>query len=48
MNDVEKFVTGVIGIGVITALALHASDLSKLVAATGTASSGLMSTAEKG
>jgi hypothetical protein len=48
MSTFEKFVTGVVGIGVITALALHATDLSKLVASTGQASSQIMSTAEKG
>lgn len=48
MNEVDKFITGIVAIGVITAFALHASDLSKLVSATGTATSGLMGTAEKG
>lgn len=48
LSPVEKFITGVIGIGVITALALNAAGLSKVVASTGQAGSQLMSTAEKG
>jgi hypothetical protein len=48
MDTFDKFVTGVIAIGLVTALALHASDLSGLVTSTGSAASGLMNTAEKG
>lgn len=48
MSTVDKFITGVIGIGVITAFALHAGPLAQLVKATGTASSQVMGTAEKG
>jgi hypothetical protein len=48
MDNVEKFVTGVIAIGMVTAFALHAKDLSGLVSATGGAAQGLMGTAEKG
>jgi hypothetical protein len=48
MEDVEKFITGVIAIGLVTAFALHAADLSGLVTSTGKAASGLMGTAEKG
>jgi hypothetical protein len=48
MNTVDKFVTGVIAIGLVTAFALHASSLSTLVKTTGTASQGLLGTAESG
>jgi hypothetical protein len=48
MDDVEKFITGVIAIGLVTAFALHAKDLSGLVTSTGGAASGLMNVAEKG
>ena len=48
MGDVEKFITGVVAIGLVTAFALHASDLSGLVKSTGGAAQGLMATAEKG
>lgn len=48
MNEVDKFITGVVAIGIITAFALHATDMSKLVSSTGSAASGLMNTAEKG
>jgi hypothetical protein len=48
MGDVEKFITGVVAIGLVTAFALHAKDLTGLVSATGGAASGLMNTAEKG
>ena len=48
MDSVEKFITGVIAIGVVTAFALNAKELTGLVGATGGAASGLMGTAEKG
>ena len=48
MSTFDKFVTGVAGIAIITALGLHSADLSKLTGSTGTAVSRLMSTAEKG
>jgi hypothetical protein len=48
VDVVEKFMTGTIAIGVVTAFALNAKDLSGLVTATGGAASGLMGTAEKG
>jgi hypothetical protein len=48
VKTVDQFITGVVAIGLVTAFALHASDLSGLVKATGTASSGLIGTAEKG
>jgi hypothetical protein len=48
MKTVDEFITGVVAIGIITAFALHASDLKGLVSAAGTAGSGLIGTAEKG
>jgi hypothetical protein len=48
VNTIDTFITGVVAVGLVTAFALHAADLSKLVSATGTASSGLLGTAEKG
>lgn len=48
MGTFDKFVTGVIAVGMVTAFALHAKDLSGLVSSTGSAASGLMGTAEKG
>lgn len=48
MNTFDKFVTGVVGIGIITALGLHAADLATLSKSVGGATSSLMSTAEKG
>jgi hypothetical protein len=48
MSTFDKFITGIVGIGVITALALHGPDLAKLVASVGQASSQVMGTAEKG
>lgn len=48
MNMLDTFITGVVAIGLVTAFALHATDLTKLVSATGTASSGLLGVAEKG
>ena len=48
MNTIEKFVTGVVAIGLVTALGLHAAQLSKLTQAGGQAGSGLIHTAEHG
>lgn len=48
MNTVDKFVTGVVAIGLVTAFALHASSLSTLVKTTGSAGQGLIGTAETG
>jgi hypothetical protein len=48
VNLADTFITGVVAIGLVTAFALHATDLTKLVSATGTAGSGLLGTAEKG
>jgi len=48
MSTVDKFVGGVVAIGLVTAFALHASSLSSLVQSGGSAGSGLLNTAEKG
>lgn len=48
MNIAEKFVTGIVAIGLVTAFGLHATQLSTLATKTGSASSGLLNTAEKG
>lgn len=48
MSPVEKFVTGVVAIGLVTAFGLHAVQLSKLTGSVGNAGSGLIHTAEKG
>jgi hypothetical protein len=48
MDTLDKFITGVIAVGMVTAFALHAKDLSGLVSSSGSAASGLMNTAEKG
>lgn len=44
----EKFVVGVVAIGLVTAFGLHAIQLSKLAPAVGGAGSGLIRTAERG
>lgn len=46
MNIVEKFVTGVIAIGLVVAFATHASGISKVAGAASNAGSGLLKTAE--
>lgn len=48
MSTVDKFITGVVAIGIVTAFALHATQMSSLVKSGGTAASGLIGTAEKG
>lgn len=48
MNLAEQFITGVVAIGLVTSFALHATQLSQLVKATGTAGTNLLGTAEKG
>jgi hypothetical protein len=48
MKQVDTFITGIVAIGLVTAFALHATDLTKLVSSTGTATGGLLNTAEKG
>lgn len=44
----DLFITGVVAIGIVTALSMHASDLASFTSAASTATSGLMSTVEKG
>jgi hypothetical protein len=48
MDTVDKFVAGVIAIGLVTAFGLHSSQLSGLVKQTGSSSSQLLNTAEVG
>lgn len=48
LNPLEKFITGVIAIGVVTAFAINGPGLAKVVGSAGTAGSQLMSTTEKG
>jgi hypothetical protein len=49
MGDTLKtFVAGVVAIGLIAAVGLHASGLGTVVGKAGTAGSGLLNTAEKG
>lgn len=48
MDTIEKFITGVVAIGLITAIGLHAAGLAKVTQAGGQAGSGLIHTAEKG
>lgn len=48
MKTADMFITGVVGIAIITALALHASSLSSLVKTGSSAASGLMSTVQRG
>jgi len=48
METVDKFVAGVIAIGIITAFGLHSSQLAPLVKQTGNSSSQLLNTAEVG
>jgi hypothetical protein len=49
MGDaVKTFVAGVVAIGLIAAVGLHASGLGTVVGKAGTAGQGLLGTAEKG
>jgi hypothetical protein len=48
MDTIEKFITGVVAIGLITAIGLHAAGLAKFTQSAGQAGSGLIHTAEKG
>jgi len=47
-DTVKTFVAGVVAIGLIAAVGLHASGLGTVVGKAGTAGSSLLSTAEKG
>lgn len=48
MDPIEKFITGIVAIGLITAVGLHATQLSTLTKQVGSSGSGLLNTAEKG
>jgi hypothetical protein len=48
MDTVDKFVAGIIAIGLVTAFGLHSTQLSGLVKQTGSSSSQLLGTAETG
>lgn len=48
MDLAKTFVAGIVAIGLVTAFGLHASGLSNLTRAGGTASRGLLRTAETG
>jgi hypothetical protein len=48
MSTIDKIVAGVIGIGIITAFGLHATQLAPLTRQIGTSSSGILHTAETG
>lgn len=48
MDVFKTFVSGVVVIGLVTAVGLHASGLAKVGTSGGKAASGLLNTAEKG
>jgi hypothetical protein len=49
MKDIAVlFISGVVGIGLVTALGLHASGLANLSKSAGSAGQGLIGTAETG
>lgn len=48
MEPVDKFVAGVVAIGIITAFGLHAVNLATLTKQVGTSSSQVLGTAETG
>jgi hypothetical protein len=48
MDLFKTFISGVVVIGLVTALGTHATGLSKLATSGGKAASGLLNTAEKG
>lgn len=48
MDIAKTFVAGVVAIGLVTAFGIHASGLSQLAKAGGSAASGLEGTAIKG
>ena len=47
MNLAEKFITGVVAIGLVTAFATHATGVGTVVTKTSTAGQGLLRTAER-
>lgn len=48
MNTLDKLITGVVAVALVTAFGLHAAQLATLTKSAGSASSGLLNTAEKG
>lgn len=48
MDIVKTFVSGIVVIGLVTAVGLHATGLAKVTTATGSASSGLLHTSISG
>lgn len=48
MNTIEKFVTGVVAIGLVTAIGLRATGLATLSKSVGSSGSNLLGTAIKG
>jgi hypothetical protein len=48
MDVLKAFVSGVVVIGLVTAVGLHGSALGSFIKSAGTASSGVLNTAEKG
>jgi len=48
MDLAKTFVAGIVAIGLVTAFGLHASGLSQLAKSGGSASQGLLRTAETG
>lgn len=49
MSDgIKLFLTGIIGIGLVTAIGLHATGLAQFTSSAGKAGSGLLGTAERG
>lgn len=48
MDMVKTFISGVVVIGIITAVGLHAAGLAQVTNSAGTTGQGLLNTAEKG
>jgi hypothetical protein len=48
MDVLKTLVSGVVVIGLVTAVGLHGSGLSKVITPTGKAVSGVLNTAERG
>jgi hypothetical protein len=48
MDLVKTFVSGIVVIGLVTAVGLHAAGLAQVTTATANGAGGLLNTAEKG
>jgi hypothetical protein len=48
VNTIEKFTAGVVAIGLVTAVGLHASGLAQATTSGGNAASKVLGTAEQG